>query len=279
MTYCIGDIHGDRQRMTKLLQEVSLIGDEREWTGGDATLVFIGDYTDRDRHGVEVIQDIMRLAAEAESAGGEVISLLGNHDALMYSAAMELLGHEVHHDLAGTFIGNGGRIQEAERIAGDPTMLEWLRTRPGVAKVGDTLFQHVDSVKIYTRSCEGPATCEGINAGIAKYMESPVTAFDLFCDMCDYRAWDTNDDVFDHLRWSQSLEKKREKRIVDSITQYMSDLGVAKIVHGHTRHLYRVPLVYFDGRIVNVDGSLSHGYRSEPWRGFVYEVQPGLAVS
>jgi hypothetical protein len=46
-------------------------------------------------------------------------------------------------------------------------------------------------------------------------------------------------------------------------------LGVNKVVHGHTRNISNFPVWYYGGKICNVDGSLSCGYREDPDRGFI----------
>ena len=78
----IGDIHGAGDRLRALLQETGLIDAERGWTGGTATLVQIGDITDRGPQVREIMDLLMRLEDEARDDGGEVRVLLGNHEAM-----------------------------------------------------------------------------------------------------------------------------------------------------------------------------------------------------
>ncbi len=78
----IGDIHGAGDRLRALLQETGLIDRERGWSGGAATLVQIGDITDRGPQVREIMDLLMRLEDEARDDGGEVRVLLGNHEAM-----------------------------------------------------------------------------------------------------------------------------------------------------------------------------------------------------
>lgn len=78
----IGDIHGSLDGFVGILQRAGLIDAGRHWSGGTATLVQTGDYTDRG-DGVRAVMDLlMALEAEAKSAGGQVVTLLGNHEVM-----------------------------------------------------------------------------------------------------------------------------------------------------------------------------------------------------
>ncbi len=77
----IGDIHGSIDGLTAILR-TSGLADGRVWTGGNATLVQTGDFTDRGT-GVRAVMDLlMALEPQAASAGGRVTVVLGNHEAM-----------------------------------------------------------------------------------------------------------------------------------------------------------------------------------------------------
>ena len=78
----IGDIHGAGDEFRTILRQTGLIDGEREWSGGPATLVQTGDFTDRGPHVRDVMDLLMRLEVGARNAGGEVRVLLGNHEAM-----------------------------------------------------------------------------------------------------------------------------------------------------------------------------------------------------
>ncbi len=82
----VGDVHGSFDGLTAILQETWLIDENLHWSGGRATLVQVGDLLDRGVRLPEVMDLMMRLQSEAAAAGGEVVCLLGNHE------AMNLLG-------------------------------------------------------------------------------------------------------------------------------------------------------------------------------------------
>ena len=78
----IGDIHGAGDGLRAILQETGLVDGERGWSGGTATLVQTGDFTDRGPQVREIMDLLMRLEDEAPDDGGEVRVLLGNHETM-----------------------------------------------------------------------------------------------------------------------------------------------------------------------------------------------------
>jgi serine/threonine protein phosphatase 1 len=69
-TFVIGDIHGDRVALERLLVKLPFIGP-------DDTLLFLGDYVDRGPDSRGVIERLRRLP---EETAGAVVLLRGNHE-------------------------------------------------------------------------------------------------------------------------------------------------------------------------------------------------------
>jgi hypothetical protein len=78
----IGDVHGDFDDFVAILQKEKLIDAQRHWTGGKTTLVQVGDLLDRGPKPRDVMDLLMTLEKEAPQAGGQVVSLLGNHEVM-----------------------------------------------------------------------------------------------------------------------------------------------------------------------------------------------------
>lgn len=78
----IGDVHGDLKTFRQLLSSVGLIDANGNWSGGARRLVQTGDLLDRGPDSREVLDLMMRLHREAEAAGGRVVTLMGNHEAM-----------------------------------------------------------------------------------------------------------------------------------------------------------------------------------------------------
>src|SRR5438128_132459 len=138
----IGDIHGQFEKLVKLLRESALMDDKLSWIGGTTTLWFIGDFFDRGPDGIGVVKLVMRLQQEAQASGGQVRSLLGNHEGVILSALY--LGQQKSGGPGGTFYAdwkrNGGEDTDLARLTSDH--IEWISSLPALARVGDWLFMH-----------------------------------------------------------------------------------------------------------------------------------------
>ena len=173
----VGDIHGAYDEFVSILKRAGLVNEALAWTGGRSTLVQTGDYTDRGTDVRKVLDLLMRLERDAKRGGGQVVTLLGNHE------VMNLIGdwRDVTPEICATFAtdksetkrddifrqytrltGSGtppaavyGPTRETWMAAHAPGCLEyreamgpsgmygrWLREKPIAATIGDTLFMH-----------------------------------------------------------------------------------------------------------------------------------------
>lgn len=78
----IGDLHGDWKAWRAILSAAGLIDAKGSWSGGKTILVQTGDVPDRGPDTLKIIDDLMRLQKEAAKAGGRVVALVGNHEAM-----------------------------------------------------------------------------------------------------------------------------------------------------------------------------------------------------
>lgn len=78
----IADIHGAFDAMVETLQRTRVIDDQRNWSGDDTHLVIVGDILDRGPKSRDAMDLLMRLEAEAASAGGAVHVVIGNHESM-----------------------------------------------------------------------------------------------------------------------------------------------------------------------------------------------------
>ena len=76
----IGDVHNDFDDFVAILRRTGLIDQQNHWTGGKTRFVQVGDLLDRGPKPREVMGLMMSLEREAVQAGGQVVSLLGNHE-------------------------------------------------------------------------------------------------------------------------------------------------------------------------------------------------------
>jgi 3',5'-cyclic AMP phosphodiesterase CpdA len=73
-------LHGDLPHAQRVLRLAGLVDHRSRWIGKRAVLVQTGDIVDRGRDTIALYAFFDQLRAQAEKAGGVVVSLLGNHE-------------------------------------------------------------------------------------------------------------------------------------------------------------------------------------------------------
>ncbi len=118
----VGDVHGAYDELRSILRAASLIDEQDHWVGGDTLLIQTGDFLDRGGQIKETVGLLRRLMAEAPARGGEVVVLLGNHE------AMNLLGitRDVAPEAFAQFAGEDAAKRRSDAYRG---YLEWLDER------------------------------------------------------------------------------------------------------------------------------------------------------
>ncbi|WP_419943540.1 metallophosphoesterase [Candidatus Palauibacter sp.] len=135
--FVFGDVHGEFDRVLQLLARAELIDGELRWTGGGATLALLGDLLDRGDDVTRLLWFVYRLEREAEAAGGRVLTMLGNHEAMVMSGDLRYVspkevGIAERHDLSYQRL-----FDPATSILG-----RWLAAKPGLVQIGDLLLAH-----------------------------------------------------------------------------------------------------------------------------------------
>jgi len=121
-TYVIGDLQGCAHEAEALLQKIALDA------GGDARILFVGDLINR---GPESLLALRRMKALAETSGGRVEALLGNHDLHLLAVA------------AGAQAASKSDTLDEILAAPDrEELLAWLRGRPLAMFVDAHLLVH-----------------------------------------------------------------------------------------------------------------------------------------
>ena len=121
-TYVIGDLQGCAHEAEALLQKIALDSQ------GDARILFVGDLINR---GPESLLALRRMKALAETSGGRVEALLGNHDLHLLAVA------------AGAQAASKADTLDEILAAPDrEELLAWLRGRPLAMFVDAHLLVH-----------------------------------------------------------------------------------------------------------------------------------------
>jgi hypothetical protein len=239
--FVVGDVHGHRDVLVGLLREAGLVDTGDRWTGGEAVLWLVGDLVDRGPDGIGTIDLVRRLELESE---GRVRCLLGNHEAFLVS--VHLVGADETGFPGTTFtdvwLANGGVRRDLRSLT--PEHVEWLSTRPAIAREDDWLLLHADTdaYRAYGHSVGE------VNKRIASVLGSGDAAAldELLEALCDRLRLD-------------------DRALVDTM---LATFGGSRIVHGHTPiasvlgrdpRAIGGPLASSDGRVLNVDHCLFGG--------------------
>src|SRR5690349_7098478 len=104
----VGDLHGDYAAWVDIARNAGLIDARGHWAGGHTTLVQLGDIVDREPNSLQIIRSLQQLQKEAPRAGGRVVVVLGNHE------AMNLLG-DYRYTTPGEFAAFADKDSAARR--------------------------------------------------------------------------------------------------------------------------------------------------------------------
>ncbi len=236
----LSDIHGQYDLMVTLLRAHRVIDGNDDWALGRDHLVITGDVFDRGDKVNEVFWLLFRLQQQAHAAGGAVHFLLGNHETMVLYDDLRYVNPK-YVEVARLL----GRPYSA--LYGKDTVIGgWLRTRPVMLRLGDTLFLHggiaPENVDLVT----------GIDATNAAYRGSLGVAKDTVkADPATARLYDgKRSPIWYRGYFNGELDTLAVGSLVDR-------LGLARIVVGHTTMDEVVS--FHGGRIVAIDSGIKRG--------------------
>ncbi|MDY6966890.1 MAG: metallophosphoesterase [Halobacteriota archaeon] len=99
-----------------------------QYVGDETTVVLVGDIVDGDANSKKIIDLLLKLESRADMAGGEVITLMGNHEKGLLQTSWKGLDFEVHSPHC--------------ELDQNFNPRQWIKERPIVAIVNDVLFVH-----------------------------------------------------------------------------------------------------------------------------------------
>jgi hypothetical protein len=243
----VGDVHGDVEALKEVLRLAGVIDGKGRWSGGKTHLVQTGDIADRADHTREAFELLMRLEGEARAAGGRVHVLLGNHEVmnmlgdLRYVTPGELASfadQSVTPDVPGTPRGLAGH---REAYGPNGRYGRWLRERPAVVRVNDTLFVHGGIAPSVPAK-----TLEELNRWVRQ---------DLLPGNPPGGGVDPRGPL-----WFRGYALDGEAVWEQGLTEVLERFKARRMVMGHTTQRDGRILVRFAGRTVFIDTGLSTGY-------------------
>jgi hypothetical protein len=132
----LSDLEGEFDAAVALLRANQVIDQDLHWSYGNGQVVLLGDQVDRGKNVVPLLWLIYRLEAEAQAAGGHVHYVLGNHEYYLLEGATKSLADKYFGTL--NLIGTS----HGELWSKDTALGSWLRSKPVIVQIGDTLFMH-----------------------------------------------------------------------------------------------------------------------------------------
>ena len=295
----VGDLHGDHDVWIAIARSAGLIDKKGKWSGGNTTLVQLGDVVDRGPDSLKIIRHLMLLQRQAPRSGGKVYVLVGNHEAMNMTNDLRY----VHpHDFAAfadrdssmrrdaVYEANKKAIEAAYR-ARFPTMTpeairaEWIKTtplgkvehqaawnpdgeigrwvvrNPAVLKLGDTLFVHGGISAAYAA-----VPIDEINRRVAEALkakdETPTSIINDPRGPLWYRGLITRQGDDETTR-PQALAAATPLTIDQEIDLVLRAYGVKRIVVGHTPSLSGI-LSASGGHLWRADSANSRAYGGTP---------------
>ncbi|HLO67643.1 MAG TPA: metallophosphoesterase, partial [Holophaga sp.] len=243
----VSDVHGRLDALLRLLAAHGIVDGSRRWTFGTGHLVIDGDVFDKGAQVTAILWLIRSLEAQAQAAGGRVHLVMGNHESMSLRGNLRSL-HPAYQAM-------GWRPQELFGPGSEQG--RWLRTRPVLLRLGDTLFVHAGVC---------PALLEA---------ELPVAA----CNARFSRALDLEKkDLLLSKQgpiWYRGLLPLggAADATPAQVEALLGAFGVKRIVAGH-QVLDRVR-AFHGGRVFGIDAGMERGRPGElwiwdggrPWRG------------
>ncbi len=240
----LSDIHGQYGLLVRLLRAHHVIDAEDRWALGKDTLVIAGDVFDRGPQVTEAFWLLYGLQQQAAAAGGAVHFVLGNHETMVlyddlryvnpkYLRSAQLLGRSYP------------QLYGADSVIG-----QWLRTRPVLLKIGDTLFLHggisPEAVQLALDTARTNAAYQAsLGLPKAEVKADPATAplYDGKTSPIWYRGY-----------FDGRLDSAGVQAVLDR-------LQLKRIVVGHTS----MPHVssFHDDRVIAIDSSIKNGENGE----------------
>ncbi len=292
----IGDLHGDYDQYMMVMTAAGLVDRKGKWAGGDTHLVQTGDIPDRGPDTIRIIDHLQKLKKEARRKGGQVHTLIGNHDAMNVYGDLRY----VHAGEYQAFVGkNSERYQtlqwehyvatmeardpeffadkDMEKFRADWTKdypLGWVEHRqawgvegeygslvmenPVVLKVNDTLFLHGGLSAKYCASTLQELTSM-VHDGIANY---------------NYQDPGIVEDELGPL-WYRGLANDNETELDAMVTAILERYEASHIVVGHTP-TQGVVWPRFDSRVILNDTGIASHYGGH--NGFLEITSAGLVA-
>ena len=291
----VGDLHGDLQAWLTIAKASGVMTADGHWGGGKTTLVQLGDIADRGPDTLAIIRSLQQLQGEAPRAGGSVVVVLGNHEAMnlvgddRYTTPGEYAAFADNRSPARrerVYMANRKQLEAAahatnpkalpsqvreqwlaqtplgwveHRLAWSPAgeLGKWATRNPAIAKIGATLFVHGGISAEYAAQ-----PLDAVNKRIAAAMsagdDSPTSVLSDPLGPLWYRGLVMPDPEAQAARAAHNPPAPaltQDQELDDVLAAY----GAQRMVIGHTPNLKGI-VITGNGRLARIDTGNSRYY-------------------
>jgi hypothetical protein len=296
----VGDLHGDFAAWRDIARAAKLIDARGAWIGRNAILVHTGDVVDRGPDSLKIVQDLVRLQREAQRARGQVIVLVGNHEAmnvigdLRYVSAGDYAAFTDRRSAErreAVYTANKDVIEAAYRqrdpeITSEAIKEAWIEATPLGVLEHQAAWRADGPIGRWIVSNPAVALIDGnlfVHGGISPaYAQMPIAEINRQVGAA-LTAQSATDQVIlnDPLGplWYRGLADEAAAQSTDAsgapeptasalppietqLETLLSAYGAKRIVIGHTPILSGIAMLY-DGRLVRIDTGISAVYNGK----------------
>lgn len=244
--YAIGDVHADEARLRTLLQAAGLWR-ANAWSGQRATLVLLGDMIDKGPSSLGALRFILNVQRQAASAGGQVIAVMGNHEAEFLAHPRAAKAAEFAKEL------QSAGLSPEQTAAGENDIGRFLTQLPFGARVRNWFFSHGGNTHGRTLADLSSALQQGVQKdGFASdelLDENSLLEARLGAKGKNGRPW------FEEGGGAEKV-----------LTRNARALGVEHLVQGHQ-----------PGKVEFPDGAIRQPGELFQWRGLLFLADTGLS--
>jgi calcineurin-like phosphoesterase family protein len=253
--FAIGDVHADYDRLVKLLAAAKII--ERpaspeaiHWTAGKAILVFTGDLVDKGPHSLQVVQLAASLRKAAAGSGGQVVTIMGNHEAEFLADPTEKKVKDFAQDIRRV----GLMPKEVAACRGE--VGQFLCSLPFGARVDDWFFSHGGNT--------GGRTISQLVADFQNGVGKDGFGSPQLIDPNSMLEARIGEEGPGGKAW---FEVERPQRSAEQLLgSYVAALGVNHLVQGHQHQ-----------KIVFEDGQHRNTGQMFQWHGLIFLIDVGMS--
>jgi hypothetical protein len=295
----VGDLHGDYNAWRDIALAAGLEDAKGKWAGGATVFVQCGDVVDRGPDSLKILNDLMRLQKEAPKAGGRVVTLVGNHEAMNVTddlryvsagdyaaftdgnsvklrdqafeankAAIEAAYHKrdpalTSDAIKADWIGTVPLGQIEHQIAWHPggRIGLWVIGNPAVAMIDGNIFVHGGISAAYAR-----LSLAEINKRVAKALAAGDNKDDsiLFADNGPLWYRGLAKGVVDDEALPHGVVEDPPAVISteDELHQVLGVYGAKRMIIAHTPDLTGIKILH-DGKLVRIDTGISAFYNGK----------------